>query len=124
MKVTTVAWRAWYADVTNGVRRFSGRVDKPIDEVLADIRALPASGIQVVMLYYEQLASTGEPYRRIIAGNDFYYVAPGLAEPIFGQTNREDDVPAGAVVLRGKSIDDATFADLQDEAMSNYEVPT
>jgi len=88
--VTTIGIKVWTWDAANGVRRWSSRVGGGLTqaEIVAQVATWPSSGYQVGMLYYDKFSVDGlARYRRVLMGNDLYYVKPGILEPIFGQTD-------------------------------------
>ncbi len=115
-----VGWKVWtYDNAAQRVNIFTGKT-------LADWQKLP-DGILIVMLYYNRFNTTGEVrYRRVEMGNDFYFVAPGLGDFIYGHSDDKPDAIQkkyiGAVVKAGVWIDDATYKRIVAEAMSDYSV--
>ena len=127
-----VGCKVWYADPANGVRRFAlkGRdIEGSHAALAAQWAQLPASGVQVVMLYYDEFSPTPsyERYRRIMQGNDRYWLAPGLNDAIYGQGNESADALAakypGVLVKEGAWIDDDTYKSIVDEAMADMDAP-
>ena len=121
----TVGWKIRTWDATNGVRLFSGKVGSSQQKVINDIKGVPPSGFQVGMLYYDTFSIDGRTrYRRVLMGNDLYYVKAGILEPIFGQT----DDPAnpeltGSVTLTGTFAPPDIYDAIVAEAMSDEVAP-
>lgn len=110
------AWKVWYADGSRHVGT--------TPEAWAE---LPADGVLVVMLYYDEHAET-PPHvrlRRIMQGNDSYWLQPGEPDHIYGQSN---DPPGairerypGAMVKLGRWADDGTYKEVEQAAMADRE---
>lgn len=86
------------------------------DEVRDDEwSGLPREGVQIVKLYYTDGTS------RVIQGFDFYFKAQGTNDDIYGSTNNEADIEryTNVVALRGRWLDDATFAAVERRAMQD-----
>ena len=69
-------WRAWY---DTGVVYTS---------TTTSVTALPLTGIQVLALYFDQQWAPGKPYRRLLYGDDRYFlVHSGPNTGTWGQTS-------------------------------------
>lgn len=113
-----VGWKVWLRD--GSVR--GGRTP-------ADWAALPDDGILCVLLYYNRFSTDGQTrYRRVIQ-DDYYWMAPGTLDHIYGQHSEKGHDLAdlhrrypGVVVKRGAWTDDAHFKVLIDEALNDHQV--
>lgn len=111
-----VGWKAYM--VTGQV--YAGRT-------LADWRDLPDDGVLVVMLYYDKFCTQGQTrYRRILQGNDWYFIAPGVLDQVYGHGNESPDEIArrypGAVVKRGQWTDDTHYQQVVAIALDDHAV--
>lgn len=109
-------WRAWYAD--GSVR----------DSTQGAWNALPASGLQVVMLYDVRDAEPGLPYRRVMMGDDFYYAAVGGGRDASGFDQTSDPAKASRERLpgslkQGSQIPDGDFQRIVDDAVAWTTLP-
>lgn len=104
--VIVSGWAAWYADgsVYNG-------------DVNTDWSKLPATGIQVVMVYY------ADGTRRIMQGFDYLFYAPTAQGPIYGGNNTDPAsiiaVYPGAQVITGTWVNDAFYSMISNQAMAS-----
>lgn len=78
-----------------------------------DWAELPGDGVLIVVLYY------ADGTRRIMQATDWYFRAPGPADWIYGHTDNPADIDRyeGAVRLRGRWTDDATYAAVERDAL-------
>lgn len=107
-----IRWKIWYDDG-------SVVLGKTID----DWTAAPDDGVQIVMLYYDKMATDGVTrYRRVVQGEDYYWMAPSPNDFIYG-SGRVDPGPRypSAVVKLGKWTDDGSFSAMNAAAMADIE---
>ena len=123
-----VGFKCWFADGTKVAIRVQGR-SRPQVEV--DLLALPATGLQVIMLYYDEFSVDGKTrYRRILQGNDIYYIAwddtvpPQFRDWLFGQTNNAADLAQypGAKSMTGQTVSDDFYKFVTEQAMVDMQV--
>lgn len=128
MAARVVGFKVWWADGTRSVIRLSGRSRIQVGN---DVTALPATGLQVVILYYDEFSVDGlTRYRRILQGNDYYYVfyddtpPPQLRDWAFGQTNNVADTltHVGSKVMTGSQVSDLAYKTWVDAAMGDFQV--
>lgn len=116
-----IGWKAWYAD---------GSVY--VGKSREDWAALPDDGVLVVMLYHDELVESyarpefeGQRSRRIMSGNDCYWISDGPADHIYGQADASPEQVRerypGALVKTGRFTDDDTFKRVQEEAMADHD---
>ena len=68
-----VGFKCWFADGSKVSVRTQGRNRQQVE---GDLAALAATGLQIIMLYYGEFSVDGKTrYRRILMGNDIYYIA-------------------------------------------------
>ena len=97
-------WRAYYPDEAYAA-----------DDT--EWRDLPDEGVQVIVLYYEEHATEGVRYRKLLDGHDYYYHVPD--SDVFGETNDRDEIPNEAIVHQGLEIPDADFQNIKQEAVES-----
>jgi hypothetical protein len=118
--VNVIGWRVWYAD---------GSVH---DSASQTWDSLLASGFQVAILYYDQnytLADgTTAPYRRIIMGNNFYFISSAAVAD--GSTFAQADVTPtpGQIgdalsVKQGTTVSALTYAQILSAALGAAVAP-
>ncbi len=116
MKV--IGWKAWYTD---------GSVYDSKQTIWQD---LPDDGAVSVVLYFDEVDHSGKPIRRTLEGSDYYFMAPGLNDNIYGESFaqvRYDVVKdiarrhPGASIKRGKWTDDETMRRISKEAQEANE---
>lgn len=114
--MTVIGWKVWFAD---------GRV--AAGATPEEWAALPEDGVLIVMLYYDEFTEADPElrYRRILQGNDSYWLSRGEADHIYGQS---DEAAAaicerypGAVVKRGKWTDDESYRLAAEAAMTDHD---
>ncbi len=95
-----IGWRVWYDD---------GRV---IDARQAPWEALPADGVQLVMLYH------AGGTRRVMQGNEYYWRWRSDFGLVYAHADTRPDEARypGAVILRGKWTSDENLARIEREA--------
>ena len=101
---SVAGWRVFYPDET-----YAG------DDI--EWRDLPDEGVQVIVLYYEEFATEGVRYRKLLDGDDFYYHVPGT--DVFGSTNDRDEIPDEALVKAGLELPDEDFHTIKDRAVNS-----
>lgn len=117
--MNAIGWRAWYA---------GGQI---FDSANTTWEALPGTGLQVVMVYFDEKADETTPYRRIMHGDDFYYrLAPGAQDRDgsgFDQTNdiakaTRDRQPG--TLKRGSLISDVEYNQITNAALLDMRIPS
>lgn len=101
MKV--IGWRAWYA----GGRKYSSKS--------STWEELPKDGvIQIYLFMDERNKSSRMPYRRGMAGSDYYWHVPG--EDVYGACNADEMGPneillryPGALIKKGKWVSEQEY---------------
>jgi hypothetical protein len=100
-----VGWRAWYSDG----KVFSSKTTR--------WHVLPADGVLIIILYY------ADARRRIMQGADYYFIASGVADAIYGESGEPPEAIVArypdAIVKRGRWTDDATYAAVLEVAMAS-----
>lgn len=99
-------WRLYYADGSTVDSRASSWADAP------------RGGVQVLVVFYDELDSHGRPYRGLFHGS------PGNAGDYYWQfgAGTAADVPAGAVVKDGLMMDPkADWLAVYNRALGDYE---
>ena len=123
-----VGFKAYFADGSKVSIRTQGRNQQ---QVGVDLTALPATGLQVIMLYYDEFSVDGKTrYRRILQGNDIYYIAwdgtvpPQFRDWLFGQTNNAADLAQypGAKSMTGLTVSDDFYKFVTNQAMADMNV--
>ena len=123
-----VGFKCWFADGSKAAIRTQGRT-RP--QVGADLEALVDAGLLILMLYYDEFSVDGKTrYRRILQGNDFYYIAwdelapPQFRDWLFGQTNNAADLAQypGARALAGRTTNDDFYKVVTAQAMADMNV--
>ena len=111
MAVRTTGWKAWCAHPEYGIKRVTADMN---GDTLADFAQLPDRGMQALVVFHED--AERKPARPSVwTGRNIYYAAPGVLEPIIGACQNGSELPEGAVVRQGTTIDDATFSLIEDE---------
>ena len=88
---------------------------------LSEWGALPPFGVQVVSIFDCNTINVENDHgAQFFASHDYYWYEPGVG---FGETNRPDEIPAGALVLRGSEMDKADFRNLYNAAMHDLQWP-
>ena len=123
-----VGFKCWFADGSKIAIRTQGRNQQ---QVGVDLAALPATGLQIIMLYYDEFSVDGKTrYRRILQGNDIYYIVwdstvpPQFRDWLFGQTNNTADLAQypGAKAMTGQTVSDDAYKFYTEQAMSDMNV--
>ena len=123
-----VGFKCWFADGTKISVRTQGRNRQ---QVGVDLVGLPATGLQIIMLYYDEFSVDGKTrYRRILQGNDIYYIAfddtvpPQFRDWLFGQTNNPADLAQypGAKAMTGQTVSDDFYKLITEQAMVDRSV--
>jgi len=123
-----VGFKCWFADGRKVSIRTQGRNQQ---QVGTDLAALAETGLQIIMLYYDEFSIDGKTrYRRMIQGNDIYYIAwddtvpPQFRDWLFGQTNNAADPNQypGAKVITGRTVSDDFYKFVTTLAMADMQV--
>ena len=123
-----VGFKCWFADGSRVAIRTQGRNQQQVGVSLA---ALPTTGLQIIMLYYDEFSVDGKTrYRRILQGNDIYYILWDTAPPpqfrdwLFGQTNNVADLTQypGAKAMTGQTVSDDFYKFVTAQAMADMNV--
>ena len=101
------------------VRYEDGSVRRLDATELAGWHALPRFGVQVVSIYDTHTINAANDHGAAhFASYDYYWYEPGVG---FGETNRPDEIPRGAWVLRGSEMDKDAFRALYNAALADGE---
>ena len=120
-----VGFKLWFADGSKVAIRTQGRNQQQIG---VDLDSLPSTGLLVVMLYYDEFSVDGKTrYRRILQGNDIYYITfdstapPQFRDWLFGQTNTASDLDRypGAKSIVGQTTNDDFYKVVTTQAMGD-----
>lgn len=116
-KKDIVGWRLWTAiDVfdSKGI---------PEGDWLAYWVSLPATDIQVVVLYENWRTKGGVQYRQMQMGNDFFFMSPTEFGPVFHSSDNKDiaEKYPGAVIKTGSLLPEAEFNIIRDIAIASVE---
>ena len=120
--------KIWWADGSKSVIRMDGRNQQQVGQ---DLAALPSSGFEIGMIYYQEFSVDGKTrYRRILQGNDIYYIAwdstvpPQFRDWLFGQTNNATDLAQypGAKAMNGQTVSDDFYKFVTTQAMADMNV--
>ena len=123
-----VGFKCWFADGSKVSVRTQGRSRQQVE---GDLAALAATGLQIIMLYYDEFSVDGKTrYRRILQGNDIYYIAwdstvpPQFRDWLFGQTNNAADLAQypGAKSMTGQTVSDDFYKFVTTQAMADMNV--
>ena len=109
-------WKAWYTD--NRVYRSN----------LRKWEDLPKEGVLLVMVYYDDMAPNGKPFRDIIHGSRRYFMATGSSGNLFlkGSLWNENKLlgtysTKPEWVKEGVWDDDETIKRVVQEALDTYD---
>ena len=117
--------KIWWADGSKSVIRMDGRNQQQVGQ---DLAALPSSGFEIGMIYYQEFSVDGKTrYRRILQGNAIYYITfdstapPQFRDWLFGQTNTASDLDRypGAKSIVGQTTNDDFYKVVTTQAMGD-----
>lgn len=123
-----MGFKCWFADGSKVAVRTQGRNRQQVE---TDLAVLAATGLQVIILYYDEFSVDGKTrYRRILQGNDIYYIAwdstvpPQFRDWLFGQTNNVADLAnyPGAKAITGLTVSDDFYKFVTGLAMADMQV--
>jgi hypothetical protein len=120
-----VGWRAWYSDGIT-ITRF--------DSSTSTLSQLPLVNFQCLMLYFGRNHAVGKPYRRVVYGNNFYYVyRDNSVSPSVIVYDQGDIDPTSAIaadpnkvllkLVTGLTISDVLLQSIVDEAFAAETAP-
>ena len=123
-----VGFKCWFADGSKVAVRTQGRNQQ---QVGVDLAALPSTGLQIIILYYDEFSVDGKTrYRRILQGNNIYYIAwdstvpPQFRDWLFGQTDSAADLAQypGAKIMTGQTVSDDFYKFVSEVAMADMKI--
>jgi hypothetical protein len=123
-----IGWRAFYTE---------GREYENGPDLLGSFSRPPDDGLLAVVLYHDRPRPDGRPVRTIVScplkfaqspyGHDYCFAAPSEDGPLFmfdpGPPAEIERRYPGAIVKRGKGVDDETFARIRQKVMAAVECP-
>ena len=92
----------------------------------ADFAALPADGVEGLVLYLDRARPDGKAERQILSGKKFYFRWDGPDGPVFDLDEDRAEIEArypGAIIKQGRSITLAVLEEIEREMIAAVDCP-